>query len=203
MNLQQAYHGLLDDHGRQGWWPLLTRRDEQGFDDHGYHPGTYDYIDSDQHRFEVYAGSILTQNTAWSNAREALKALHDQGIIAPEDILKAHNDNVKDLIEPARYYKQKTRYLNAVARFYQDENRPVRDALLSVTGVGPETADTILLYAHNQPRIIADEYTKRWLHAHDVRLNDYNDIQGFIDDRFPRETMARQELHALIVADQK
>jgi endonuclease-3 related protein len=203
MDVETAYNELLDKHDRQGWWPLLTRRNEDGYDHDGYHPGRYDYIDADQHRFEVYAGSILTQNTQWQNAKKALQRLLNETILSPKSLIQADPETIKHLIEPARYYNQKTTYLKALSRFFQQKTQPTRNDLLNVTGVGPETADTILLYAHNEPRIIADQYTKRWLNANNVSLSEYERIATYLDNRFPRRTEERQELHALIVADQK
>lgn len=203
MNVKQAYQDLLGRHGRQGWWPLLTRAGQDGFDKDGYHPGTYDVIATEQHRFEVYTGAILTQNTTWENAQKALQALQQHHLLNPSSLQSAEDDRIASLIEPAGYYNQKTTYLQAIADAFNNETTPTRHDLLTVTGVGDETADTILCYAHSEPRIIADEYTRRWLDNHGVKRTDYDDIQAYIDQRFPRNTEQRQELHALIVTDQK
>jgi endonuclease-3 related protein len=203
MDVETAYDKLLEEHGRQGWWPLLTRRDEEGYDDSGYHPGIYDYTDTDQHRFEVYAGSILTQNTRWENANKALKGLLREDLLSPTSILDEDQEQIQQVIKPARYYNQKTTYLKSLAYCFQTTTHPTRNKLLDTKGVGPETADTILLYAQDEPRIIADEYTRRWLNQTNVSLSSYDNIKKFLDERFPRNTRKRQELHALIIAHQK
>ena len=203
MDVETAYDELLHEHGRQGWWPLLTRRTEEGYDDSGYHPGIYDYIDTDQHRFEVYVGSILTQNTSWTNANKALQGLLSEDLLSPTKILDEDADRIRKVIKPARYYNQKTTYLKSLASSFQATTHPTRNKLLDIRGVGPETADTILLYAHTEPHIIADEYTRRWLNQNNVSLSSYDNIKKFLDERFPRNTRKRRELHALIVAHQK
>ena len=202
MNVKSQYHQLLEEHGRQGWWPILNRANENGFDSNGYHPGRYDII-TDENRFDVYTGAILTQNTSWTNAQQALQNLKDQSLCSPDSLLKATTDRVAKAIVPARYYNTKAQYLQAIANTYKTTTQPTRNNLLDTKGVGPETADTILLYAHNEPRIIADTYTKRWLADHGISVFEYDAIATYLDERFPRKTSLRKELHALIVAHQK
>lgn len=202
MDVETTYKNLLARHGQQGWWPLLTQ-DGQEFDDNGYHPGLYEAVSKQKQRYEVYLGSILTQNTQWSNAQQALNNLRTQIPLTPDAIQEINRDTLAEHITPARYCNTKSTYLKAITTFFQNKTHPTRQQLLNVNGVGPETADTILLYAHQEPRIIADTYTERWLRDHNITITGYDEIQAFLDNRFPRSYKERNELHALIVTDQK
>lgn len=203
MNVKQRYHELLEAHGRQGWWPLPHRADEDGFDADGYHPGRYDVVTTEQDRFAIYTGAVLTQNTTWQQAAKAQATLFDAGITGPSDVLDTPESRIADLITSARYYNTKAQYLKHLAHHQRQDGVPTRNDLLGVKGVGEETADTILCYAHDEPRVIADTYTRRWLHGHDITVSGYEGVRAYLDQRLPRDTVIRQEFHALIVAAMK
>lgn len=124
-------------------------------------------------RFEVCAGAILTQNTAWTSVERALDNLRAAQLLHAAAITCAPEDVLRELITPAGFYRQKARYLRAIAQWFLQwddvvrTQRPalsqVRESLLATVGVGPETADDILLYAYHYPVFIIDTYARRAL----------------------------------------
>jgi hypothetical protein len=118
-------------------------------------------------RFEVAAGAVLTQNTAWLNAEAALKRLAAEGLLgAPASLLAWPPRRLAALIRPSGYYNQKARKLRALAAYLAGMRgrSPTREELLTLWGIGPETADSILLYAWHLPVPVADAYTRRLFH---------------------------------------
>jgi len=210
--LLALYRRLLRTYGPQGWWPLLalhgrgTNPTKTG-SIRGYHPGDYSYPKTERQRFEVCAGAILTQNTAWPNVERALVRLERSRLIDPKKIMRVEEARLRRLIRPAGYFNQKARKLKAFARFYLSLKGkvPSREQLLGVWGVGPETADSILLYAYGEPEFVADAYTKMvlsgmWLVAADAS---YEEVKRFCVARLPRDVQVYQELHALLVEHAK
>ena len=156
---------LLDAYGPQGWWPLRSLAGGPGFDAHGYHPGDYRQPLDSPGRLEVAVGAVLTQNTAWRNVEPALDALLGRGPLAPSAILARSLDDLATTIRSSGYFRQKARKLRALAEFVAalGARPPARDDLLAIWGVGPETADSILLYAWQLPHFVVDAYTRRLL----------------------------------------
>ncbi|MBN9643634.1 endonuclease III domain-containing protein [Corynebacterium mendelii] len=123
--------------------------------------------------FEIAVGAVLTQNTAWTNVEHALDNLRREGLLSAPAITAADTAQLAELIRPAGYYNAKTRYLRQLAAWMsanhdRAHNLPtgrLRRALLSVTGIGPETADDIVLYVYNRPVFIFDLYARRMLTA--------------------------------------
>lgn len=186
---QQIYTLLHDHFGPQGWWP-------------GDSP------------FEVMIGAILTQNTNWENVRKAIANLKEAGILSFPALSALPVDELALLIKPCGYFNIKAKrlknLLEMIAERYNGQleillNEDLatgREALLSVKGIGPETADSILLYAANHPIFVVDTYTHRIFSRHHLTAeeNDYHSLQEEFHDRLPAEATLYNEYHALIVA---
>ncbi len=158
-------------------------------------------------------GAILTQNTAWQNVAQAIGNLEREGLLQANALLHAEPEEVKALIAPAGYYNVKYERLMGLLRYMAsygldlEELRrlplaQVRDELLAVKGVGPETADSILLYALERPVFVVDAYTRRLFSrlGHEwIEKAGYDEVQGFFMEALPRDTALYNEFHALIV----
>ncbi len=185
MRVRELYEKLLAFYGPQNWWPAETP-------------------------FEVVVGAILTQNTAWRNVERAIDNLKREGILDPESILKTPDDVLRELIRPAGFYNQKLQRLKAVCKLIVDYGGleklfslpldELRSVLLSVKGIGPETADAIILYAANKPTFVVDRYTHRIF----IRLGlwegkyDYEGIKKLVESEIPPDVQTYKEFHALI-----
>lgn len=200
--IQSLYTHLLSEYGPQGWWPLLdvkgTNPTKTG-SIQGYHPNDYSYPKNDKQRFEICLGAILTQNTSWPNVEKALLNLKRLKAIEPKAILKLNE--LELAIKPAGYFNQKAKKLRIFAEFYLNNKNPTRDQLLNLWGIGPETADSILLYAYNEPQFVVDAYTKRILKSLNL-INDtakYDDIKALFESNLKKDYKLYQEFHALMV----
>lgn len=201
---------LLAAYGAQGWWPLLSY---QGCNPTsagrltGYHPGDYSFPRTEAERFEICCGAILTQNTAWPNVEKALFALSGQGLLGPSEILTANDSVLEAAVRPSGYFRMKARKLRAFAEFHQnlDGRTPSRDDLLSVWGVGPETADSILLYGYGQTEMVIDAYTLRVLRVHGYKRGrpSYAEARTYCEKHLPRSLVSYQEFHSLMVEHAK
>jgi endonuclease-3 related protein len=163
--------------------------------------------------FEVMVGAILTQNTAWTNVEKAIKALRAKNILTPAALSCIPEDELAEIIKPSGYYHLKAQRLKSFVRFFVDkysasveamkaEEVPrLRDKLLGVRGVGPETADSILLYACQKPVFVCDSYSKRILHRHGMIGDDtdYPAIQTLFMDHLPSDVRLFNQFHAMIV----
>lgn len=203
----RLHRRLAARYGPQGWWPLATLAGRPGFDPRGYHPGIYG-VPGPRRRFEVAAGAVLTQNTAWGNAEAALSALAAGGLATPAALLSCPPRRLAALVRPSGYYNQKARKLRVLAAFLAGLPRgrvPAREGLLALWGIGPETADSILLYAWHLPVPVADAYTRRLF----FRLGwtgeraGYEELAALCARGLPAQAPALQEFHALIVRHAK
>ncbi|CCH47747.1 endonuclease III domain-containing protein [Pseudodesulfovibrio piezophilus] len=186
--LISLYHAMRDKLGPSHWWP-------------GDSP------------FEIAIGAILTQNTNWQNVEKALGNLKKTGNLTPEKMYSLSFEELSNLIHPAGYYNIKTRriknfleFLNIEASFdienlASQEIQDIRPKILGVNGIGPETADAILLYALQLPVFVVDAYTQRILHRHDLVHDgiDYHELQALFMDSLPQDVSVYNEFHALIV----
>ena len=170
--------------------------------------------------FEIALGAILTQNTAWTNVEKALAALDVKTALIPDRIAALSPETLEIIIRPAGFFRQKSKkihvfldFLNsyggmgngeadvALACFASMEDAELRTRLLSVSGIGPETADSILLYALERPYFVVDAYTRRLFHRHGL-VSDcicYTELQEFFMDVLPYDIALFNEYHALIV----
>ena len=184
----KLFDTLLAHYGPQKWWPC-----QSGL------------------RWEIIAGAILTQNTAWTNVEKAIGNLLFAGVMSPESVLATPDTDLQELIRPAGFFTQKCAYLKAMAAFMLERESAfeqsadvwaLRKELLSVKGVGRETADSILLYAFNKPIFVIDAYTRRVAERHlqlDGTLH-YDILQKIFMDALPPDAAIYNEYHALIVA---
>ena len=186
--LQKIYAKLFQEFGPQYWWPAQTR-------------------------FEVIVGAILTQNTSWGNVEKAIHRLKAAGVLSERALRDIPAAKLAALIKPAGYFNVKARRLKNFSRFlfdeYQgslktmgkDDGPHLRQKLLHVNGIGPETADSILLYALDKPVFVVDAYTKRFLYRHNLigPKAEYHQIQELFTAHFDEDVPFFQEYHALIV----
>jgi len=208
--IYQIYNMLLKLYGPQGWWPLLECKGinlTKTGAVKGYHPNDYSYPKNNIQRFEICIGAILTQNTSWLQVEKTLLNLKKLKALTPIAIKKLNLEKLKQAIKPAGYFNQKAKKLKLFAEFYINlkEKTPTREELLNVWGIGPETADSILLYAFKVPTFVVDAYTKRVfanLGFIDKEAK-YNGIKKLFEDNLPKNLKIYQEYHALIVEHAK
>jgi len=219
---------MAKEYGYQGWWPVKCERTHFDkphglLEQQGYHPEQFDFPRTRKGRFEICCGAVLTQNTAWVNVRHALANLDAARLTTPERVLNHPPAELSDLIRPAGYFNQKAQYLRALAEWFIGRDRrlssgePNRQRLeqarvefLKVRGVGPETADSILLYAYSMPTFVVDAYTRRVfgrLSMIDAR-GSYESIRALLESALVQPTVREtvtlwQEAHALIVEHAK
>jgi endonuclease-3 related protein len=164
--IRQYYRALYQSWGAQHWWPAETR-------------------------FEVIVGAYLTQNTAWTNVELALAQLRDAGLLSVDGIRRVRLSKLERLIRSSGYFRQKAMrlktfvsfldaaYGGSLDRLFAEPTSTLREKLLSLNGVGPETADSILLYAGNHPVFVVDAYTRRIVERHDILSSgaDYEEVR--------------------------
>jgi endonuclease-3 related protein len=174
--------------GPQHWWPGRTR-------------------------FEIMVGAILTQNTSWSNVERAIGNLRGARMLSPQAIRRVRAARLARLLRPSGYFRQKTKtlksfvnflfdsYGGSLSRLFATPTTVLRERLLELRGVGPETADSILLYAGKHPVFVVDAYTRRILerHGHTHRELSYDEIRKMFESALPAEHQLFNEFHALIV----
>lgn len=158
-------------------------------------------------------GAILTQNTAWRNVERAIKNLKGEGVLTPQGLGGIDEGRLAKLIKPAGYYNIKAKRLKSLMNFldgeyggslkrmFKEPLSALRAKILQVKGVGPETADSILLYAGEKPVFVVDAYTKRVLSRHGMIADktSYGDIQDLFMRSIPRNVALYKEYHALFV----
>lgn len=163
--------------------------------------------------FEVMVGAILTQNTAWTNVEKAISALKNRNLLSPAALFRIDEGILAETIRPSGYYHVKAKRLKSLVRFLIEEysgnikrmcaeTLPVlREKLLSVRGIGPETADSILLYACRKPVFISDAYTQRILRRHGLISDDTDvpQIRAIFMTHLPHNASLFNQFHALLV----
>lgn len=189
MNEVAELYKLLHDHfGPQAWWPAETT-------------------------FEMMVGAILTQNTKWGNVEKAISNLRKAGVLDFRSLSQLTTAEIAEFIRPSGYYNLKAqrlknllqmvseKYEGDLEQLLQDDMNAARENLLSVKGIGLETADSILLYACRKPQFVVDSYTHRVLSRHNFIEEeiDYTGIQIFLTDRLPQDVELYNEFHALFV----
>lgn len=207
MNAMQAYRLLLKFHGPQGWWPLSgkdrTGRAEKRPEHEPKHHNGRPLTSKD--RLEIMIGAILTQNTSWTNAEKAISLLNKHDMIDELKLNKIRVDELAVIIRSAGYYNQKARAIKALlSKLHLIRLDNLRQVLLSSRGIGPETADSIILYAFNLPSFVVDAYTKRIFSRLGLISNgSYDDVKVFFEGSLPQDPELFNEYHALIVAHGK
>jgi endonuclease III related protein len=187
-NLQEVYRRLLDALQCQHWWP-------------GQSP------------FEVMVGAVLVQNTNWQNVRRAIDNLREADLLEPHALYAVPEEELEELIHPAGYYRLKAKRLRSLLRFFVERYNGsleamcktpldvLRAELLAVHGIGPETADSILLYAGGMASFVVDTYTYRILTRHGwIGFDaDYHEMQDYFQSNLPSDAALYNEFHALLV----
>ncbi|NOZ56893.1 MAG: endonuclease III domain-containing protein [Calditrichaeota bacterium] len=186
--LERVYETLFEQIGPRHWWPGETP-------------------------FEVMVGAILTQNTAWANVEKAIRNLKAAGLLDPLGLYRAEQSRVAELIRPSGYYNQKAAKLKRFVKFFVEEYGAdlekmkaepldvLRRKLLQINGIGPETADSILLYALDKPVFVVDAYTRRIFSRHGwvEPTIGYEELREFFESALPKDVKLFNEYHALLV----
>lgn len=186
--LEEYYETLYSALGPQRWWPARTG-------------------------FEVIVGAILTQNTAWMNVERAITNLKRAKMLTSKSLERIPAGRLAQLVRPSGTFRQKARKLKAFVRFlrrtyggslarmFSAPTAELRKKLLAVHGIGPETADSILLYAGGHAVFVVDAYTKRILQRHGWAgaKTEYEEMQTLFERHVPRDAQRFNEFHALLV----
>ncbi|QHI69211.1 endonuclease III domain-containing protein [Tichowtungia aerotolerans] len=187
LSIPKIYDSLFAAHGPQNWWPARTRA-------------------------EMMIGAVLTQNTAWTNVEKASSNLRKNSALNFQTLQKKSVKQIAEWIRPAGYFNQKAACLKALSgmiaeygsvdRLFKLNTPDLRNQLLGVKGIGPETADCMLLYAAKRPVFVVDAYTRRLLAHYGYKKeseSSYHNIATFFTDALPVEVQLFNEYHALIV----
>jgi len=187
--IYQFYLNLLSEYGSpEKFWPQWCKKKKARQDQ------------------EVIAiGSILTQRTSWHNAELALLNLKRAGLLSIKKIAALDNpEELVPLIRVAGFHQSKPKRLWDLCRYLKMVKVPQREELLKIKGIGPETADTILLYVFDRPTFVIDEYTKRLVKEyHLARKFNYPYLKALFERNLPKDPKVYQDFHALIIFDQK
>ncbi len=195
--IKLVYKRLFKKFGKQNWWPVNE-----------VHEGCLD-----KRMFEVIIGAILTQNTSWKNVEKAIENLLAADLIDLKKISKVNKQKLAKLIRPSGYFNQKAERLKIFAdyilknynghltTFMEKDHREIRPELLKIKGIGPETADSIILYAFQKPMFVIDMYTKRIFSRLGVVDENiaYEDLQKMFHKNLKEDAEIFNEYHALIV----
>jgi endonuclease-3 related protein len=182
------YDRMAAYYGHTGWWPGDTA-------------------------FEIAVGAILTQNTAWTNVEKAIVNLKREKLLSPRKMLDCPTEQLEEALRPSGYFRLKTKrvrgfcnylvenYGGSMARMAKRPLVELRPELLAVYGIGPETADDILLYACVNPVFVVDAYTRRILSRHGLVDADisYEDLRAVFERRLDADVELFKEYHGLIV----
>lgn len=184
--IYRVYKKLFSHYGPQHWWP-------------GDSP------------FEIMVGAVLTQNTAWINVEKAINNLKDADALSVEAIVAAHPTQLAGWLKPSGYFNVKAKRLRAFCQWLQEQGgeaplqqrdtRTLRDDLLSINGIGPETADDMLLYAFDRPVFVIDAYTRRLFSRLGLVTGDesYENLRQQFESAMGADVKVLNEYHALIV----
>lgn len=199
--LKEIYKALLEVYGYQGWWPLFNEKTSKI----EYHPGDYSYPKNDSQRFEICQDAILTQNTSWKNVEKALENLKKYNLLNKEKLKLIEIKKLAEIIKSSGYNNQKAKKIKEFIKFLDSKKEINRNNLLAIWGIGNETADSILLYAHKNPVFVIDSYTKRIF----SRLGfckesiNYDELQKLFHKNLEKNHKLFNEYHALIVEHAK
>ncbi len=195
IDLKELFQELYENYHEQHWWPANSK-------------------------FEVCIGAILTQNTAWKNVELAIKNLKKAKLLSAEKIHQEDESKIAELIKSSGYYNQKAKSLKLFCKHLAENysfdlekmfDKPIselRKELLSLHGIGKETADSIILYAANKPIFVIDAYTKRIMgritcNIEDKKYDNYDDLQNYFHENLKPNARIYNEMHALLVEHAK
>ncbi len=190
VDIQKVYLELRMQQGELGWWPAESV-------------------------FEILVGAVLTQNTAWTNVEKAIQSLKEGGLLSPQAILGCENEILANRIRSSGYFNVKAKRLRAVCEWYvlngefeaisQWSTDLLRESLLQVHGVGPETADDIILYAFKRPVFVVDAYTRRMFSRLGLTQakQDYESLRAVFENNLEPDAQLFGDYHAHIVEHAK
>ena len=202
-----VYRRLLKSYGPQGWWPVTPLHEKTPV----YRPGFWGDL-SEKECLEICLGAILTQNTNWENVRKALIRLKSAGVLDLKKILELELRKLQSLIRSSGYFRQKSRKIkifvetvssrgDSLKKWLSGSLDKTREELLDLWGIGPETADSILLYAGHRPVFVIDAYTMRITRRMGWMKNpQYFRLQKFFEKNLSKKSFLYAEFHALLVA---
>lgn len=204
--IYKIYKTLLKNYGFQKWWPTTSENELK--------PKYQNGPKTEKQKLEVIIGAILTQNTSWKNVEKAIIELNKSDLINIEKILEIDEKELANIIKSSGYYNQKSKKLKEIAIFLK--KNPIKELekldifelrtrLISVKGIGKETADSIILYAFNKPIFVVDAYTKRIFSRIGLIKNSigYDEIQKYFHENLNKNTEIYNDYHALIVEHAK
>jgi endonuclease-3 related protein len=205
--IQDIYEKLFGEFGYQNWWPIV--RDGKCY----YEAEFRKRKRSREEILEIMIGAVLTQNTSWDNAVKAISGMKKAGFLSLDKLLSIDEDGFSRIIKESGYYMQKSKKIKALSLFLHDELcddvsalsgyglDKAREMLLSVWGIGNETADSILLYGYYYPVFVIDAYTRRIFSR--IGVEDayaaYEELQSLVHDSFKPDRIKYQEYHADLV----
>lgn len=186
--LLSIFQTLLSSFGKRNWWPGETE-------------------------LEIIVGAVLTQNTSWKNVERVINNMKVHGVLTMDTLHSVPIEALEEIIRPSGFYRQKSARLKRIINVLHDDygksinnlkhydTHYLRKLLLSINGIGPETADSILLYALNKPIFVVDAYTKRFIKNHGLYNGNgkYDDVQQYFMTNLPLNVYLFNEFHALIV----
>jgi len=204
-----VYRCLLAHFGSQGWWPTTPK----GSFSPVYHSKPKVNHLSETEKFEICVGAILTQNTAWTNVQKALLQLNQARLMSPEKIERTPFNKLARLIRSSGYFRQKAKklkfyssyliknYMGKVSILLKKPLPLLREELLGLYGLGPETVDSIMLYAGGVPTFVVDAYTRRIGNRIGLfHTENYQDVQTYFEHELKKSAALFNQFHALLVA---
>ncbi|MEM2943497.1 MAG: hypothetical protein QW087_02000 [Methanomassiliicoccales archaeon] len=187
MDIQTVYAKLITIFEVDGWWPAESP-------------------------FEIMIGAILTQQTMWENVEKTIKELKNRGLLSVDSLVNIDQKELENIIRPVGFYRLKAKRIKALAlhlRNYYDSNPmgvlqkalpEARGELMSIDGIGKETADAILLFAGRKPTFVAAKYCARvFMRLGLVEKDDYDYVKQFVEERMPKNPRVYAELYSLLV----
>ena len=204
MTILKIYNELLEKYGNQYWWPVTKEKEVI--------PKYNRNIKlNEKQKLEICFGAILTQNTNWKNVEKAIVQLNKNQLININKILKINNKKLAKIIRSSGYHNQKAKklknfslflfkkYNGNLDLFFKNNIKKLREELLLINGIGPETADSIILYAAKKPIFVIDAYTKRIMNRIGFKENSYEELQKLFMDNLELNEKLFNEYHALLV----
>ena len=202
--IKHIYSNLFSSFGPQNWWPVTLESE--------IIPRYHETIKlTEKQKLEICFGAILTQNTNWKNAEKAISQLNKNKLININKIIKINNENLARIIKSSGYHNQKAKklknlclflknnYHGNIKKLFSNNITKLRNELLSINGIGPETADSIILYAAKKPIFVIDAYTKRIMNRVGFKENSYDGLQNLFMNNLKKDEKLFNEYHALLV----
>jgi len=204
MHIKTIYSKLYSHYGKQHWWPVALEKETIP----KYHKNIKH---NEKQKLEICFGAILTQNTNWKNVEKAIVQLNKNQLINVNKIIKINNKKLAKIIKSSGYHNQKAiklknfclflekNYNSKLNSFFKNNIVKIRNELLSINGIGPETADSMILYAAKKPIFVVDAYTKRIMNRIGFKENTYDELQDLFMNNLKRNEKLFNWYHTLLV----